>query len=162
MTPISEEILILDDARYQRIVYPSRTTWYVWVQTYKGEHWRLIGTVGEHEAADELEGRYTPKTTFPLGRCVMTQGVAHMVSDGMLNPLALLSRHARGDWGTVCKDDWAANDEALKEGSLCIPAKSSTHSSEAVHPSLPNDTRLFLKTRWTTYLRHSPLSCKFA
>ena len=26
-----------------------------------------------------------------------------------------LSRHAKGDWGTVCKEDWEANDWALSE-----------------------------------------------
>lgn len=49
---------------------------------------------------------------FPLGQVVMTQGVAWMVEQGF-NPAPYLIRHARGDWGDLCKDDKAENDYAL-------------------------------------------------
>jgi hypothetical protein len=33
-----------------------------------------------------------------------------------------LERHQRGDWGTVCDDDKAANDAALKDGDHLLSA----------------------------------------
>ncbi len=55
-----------------------------------------------------------PKTKFPLGQVVITANAqakldSQAVSDG-------LSRHACGDWGSVCKEDAAENELSLKEG----------------------------------------------
>ena len=52
---------------------------------------------------------------FPLGQVVITQGAlndlpAEEVQESLL-------RHAEGDWGDVCKEDWALNDEALEHES---------------------------------------------
>ena len=57
---------------------------------------------------------------FPLGQVVATPGAldkTHPV--WMANCLA---RHMRGDWGSVCKDDAATNDEALRCGSRVLSA----------------------------------------
>lgn len=43
---------------------------------------------------------------------------------------ACLARHARGDWGLVCKEDAASNDRAVQEGSRVL-------SSFAIDPSKP-------------------------
>ena len=48
----------------------------------------------------------------PLGQVVITQGAlndlpAEEVQESLL-------RHAEGDWGDVCKEDWELNDEALE------------------------------------------------
>jgi hypothetical protein len=51
---------------------------------------------------------------FPLGQVVMTAN-AH----DTLHPLAVadaLRRHAAGDWGTVGRNDQAANEDALTHG----------------------------------------------
>jgi hypothetical protein len=55
-----------------------------------------------------------PKSKFPLGQVVITTNATARldsvaVSEG-------LSRHASGDWGSVCKDDAAENELSLKEG----------------------------------------------
>lgn len=51
---------------------------------------------------------------FSLGQIVATRGVV----DTVPNPrrLECLSRHVRGDWGVVCPEDAARNDEASHEG----------------------------------------------
>jgi len=38
------------------------------------------------------------------------------------SPLEFIARHIKGDWGEVCRDDWALNDEALKDGSRILSA----------------------------------------
>lgn len=50
---------------------------------------------------------------FRFGKVAITAAAMQAISpedaaDG-------LSRHAFGDWGTVCKDDWDSNDLALSE-----------------------------------------------
>ncbi len=54
------------------------------------------------------------KSNFPLGQVVCTPGVRDSVS--FVEQMIALSRHARGDWGEVCPDDWAENELSLKEG----------------------------------------------
>jgi hypothetical protein len=54
---------------------------------------------------------------FELGQIVATPGT---VGFGREELIAILERHHRGDWGDVDKDDWAANDRALEEGSRIL------------------------------------------
>ncbi len=51
---------------------------------------------------------------FPLGRLVMTRGVAQTIA--LEDVLAALARHAQGDWGEVYAEDARANEYALKQG----------------------------------------------
>jgi hypothetical protein len=53
---------------------------------------------------------------FGLGKVVMTRGVAALIDDRPELMMALLGRHHRGDWGSVCREDWEANDAALAGG----------------------------------------------
>lgn len=59
-----------------------------------------------------------PANNVPLGRTVITRGAM----DTLANPdvLSALRRHASGDWGDVCHEDWRANDRALKEGTRLL------------------------------------------
>lgn len=62
---------------------------------------------------------------FSLGQVVMTRGVADLINREVfytIDLVALLQRHAAGDWGTVCPEDAAANDRALVEGSRLLSA----------------------------------------
>lgn len=57
--------------------------------------------------------KYTPamlisKSRFQLGQLFSTPGA--------LEALEFLRRHARGDWGDCCKQDWQSNDDALLHG----------------------------------------------
>src|SRR5689334_24710268 len=51
---------------------------------------------------------------FPMGQTVITPGALEALSSASI--MAALDRHGQGDWGEVDKEDWNANDRALKEG----------------------------------------------
>ena len=53
-----------------------------------------------------------------LGQLVATPG---FLSTG-INPVGLLERHQKGDWGSLDKEDKKANDEALKHGGRLLSA----------------------------------------
>lgn len=53
---------------------------------------------------------------LPLGQVVMTRGVAHLVSEGRLNPQTYLRRHMFGDWGDLSNTDKHANQSAVRDG----------------------------------------------
>ena len=50
-------------------------------------------------------------------------------------PAELLSRHARGDWGSVCEEDAELNNQALIDGSRLLSSY-----------SLKDDTKLWIIT----------------
>lgn len=55
--------------------------------------------------------------TITLGQTVMTQGIASLMAQGHnADILDCLTRHSRGDWGTVDTEDRAANDRAADSG----------------------------------------------
>lgn len=63
------------------------------------------------------------QTKFPLGKLMMTRGVADLVAqDPSFGQFCLetLQRHASGDWGDMCAEDKRENELALKEGGLRI------------------------------------------
>lgn len=60
------------------------------------------------------------KKTFSLGQVVATRGVLAAVPP--VRMMDGLARHRRGDWGSVCRDDAAANDRALVEGERILSA----------------------------------------
>ena len=53
---------------------------------------------------------------FALGQTVATRGALEAMQRLEVSPLALLSRHQRGDWGSLDKEDKQANDQALTLG----------------------------------------------
>lgn len=53
---------------------------------------------------------------FPLGRVVATPGALEALEETGTDALALLRRHASGDWGEVPKADARENDRSLKHG----------------------------------------------
>lgn len=58
---------------------------------------------------------------FPLGQVVATPGAIE-ASSGPLHFLALLSRHASGDWGCVDPEDAETNRLAVSEGDRVLSA----------------------------------------
>lgn len=65
----------------------------------------------------------TRNPLFPLGQIVITSNAL-----GALTPEDVeegLSRHASGDWGSVCPDDAAMNNEALESGDRLLSSYSS-------------------------------------
>jgi hypothetical protein len=65
---------------------------------------------------------YTTQPRFALGRIVATPGALRLLEETGVTPLALLARHAAGDWGEVCADDARANDAALIHGERVLSA----------------------------------------
>lgn len=61
-----------------------------------------------------------PVQLFDLGQIVATPGALATCSREHMQ--ACLARHVRGDWGNVCKDDWAANFAALMDGDRLLSA----------------------------------------
>jgi hypothetical protein len=57
---------------------------------------------------------------FNLGQIVTTPGAMDACSPDHL--AKCLARHAQGDWGVICAEDAASNDEALKDGSRVLSA----------------------------------------
>ena len=59
---------------------------------------------------------------FPLGQTFATPAVQTHLAHHGVSALALLSRHARGDWGLIDAQDRAANERALLDGSRLLSA----------------------------------------
>jgi hypothetical protein len=60
------------------------------------------------------------KPKFDLGQIVSTPGALEACSREHLT--ACLARHVTGDWGEVCAEDAASNDEAIREGGRVLSA----------------------------------------
>jgi hypothetical protein len=54
---------------------------------------------------------------FNLGQLVITSGALQVLTEREVIPLALLSRHVRGDWNEMEPEDQEANRQALVDGS---------------------------------------------
>jgi len=63
--------------------------------------------------------------SFPLGHTVMTRNAAEQLDQ--TDVLAALTRHARCDWGEVCKDDATKNELSLREGCRLLSAYRDRH-----------------------------------
>jgi hypothetical protein len=88
-----------------------------------------------------------PQGRFPLGQLVATPGALAALEEANTSPAELVARHMTGDWGTVDKEDWAANDRALLEGTRLLSAYALPQTGE----------KLWVITEWdrsaTTILR---------
>ena len=58
-----------------------------------------------------------PRALFPLGQTVATPGALEALQRAGDSPATFLDRHVTGDWGNCDKEDAAANDLALRDGS---------------------------------------------
>ena len=61
-------------------------------------------------------------TLFPLGQVVATPGAVDALKTEGIQPSVLLERHETGDWGDLERDDWKANDDAVKTGGRLFSA----------------------------------------
>ncbi len=71
-----------------------------------------------------------PKPLFSIGTLYATPGAIEAC--GMVHILQCLGCHMLGDWGVICSDDKAMNDEALKTGDRIL-------SSYRIDPSRPDE-----------------------
>jgi hypothetical protein len=63
-----------------------------------------------------------PAAKFSPGRVLCTPAALSLLETHQCSPLSLLARHLSGDWGTVCEEDAALNDEALCSGLRILSA----------------------------------------
>ena len=65
-----------------------------------------------------------PRTVKPfgLGRLLATPGALAAIGRAGQAPATFIGRHAAGDWGEVCGDDWALNDDAVEKGGRLLSA----------------------------------------
>ena len=82
--------------------------------------------------------------TFPLGRLVATPGALECATHPEL--LALVRRHASGDWGDLDAEDRRANETALVHGERLL-------SAYTVPVSRPT---VLMVTRWPSVRPLSP------
>ena len=59
---------------------------------------------------------------FELGQLVATPGAIEALETAGQNPLEFVSRHLRGDWGTVDDEDKSLNDKSVSDGSRILSA----------------------------------------
>ena len=57
---------------------------------------------------------------FRSGRICATDGVAHLIETGRLDPRPYVTRHLTGDWGDLCEEDRQFNNAGLKLGSRLL------------------------------------------
>lgn len=59
---------------------------------------------------------------FSLGKTVITPGALAALKEAGQQPLDFLTRHHSGDWGELCEEDRAVNEEALQSGLRLLSA----------------------------------------
>jgi hypothetical protein len=59
---------------------------------------------------------------FSLGQVVATPGALEAMQASGQTPDFFLGQHVSGNWGIVDEEDWALNDQALKDGSRLLSA----------------------------------------
>jgi len=59
---------------------------------------------------------------FPLGRIVATPAALGALAKSGDSAHGLVMRHVTGDFGTVCKADWQANEDAILHGERVFSA----------------------------------------
>ena len=63
-----------------------------------------------------------PTDLFPTGRRTATRGVLEALDWNGQALMHCFFRHVSGDWGCVCPEDAATNDEAVREGNRILSA----------------------------------------
>ena len=90
---------------------------------------------------------FAPK--FQLGQIVATPGAIAACSPQHLT--RCLHRHSRGDWGNVCAEDKALNDQALVDRERFLSAYVRVLSAYAIDTSKPikdGENCLWIITEW--------------
>ena len=67
---------------------------------------------------------------FELGTMLATPGALEALRESNETPQKFFQRHASGDWGEVCPDDWAANEAALVNGDRLLSVYRTTLGGE--------------------------------
>lgn len=100
-----------------------------------------LDPAGEHPMmTGQAENKPILFQGFATGKIVMTRGLHTAMEDQSIDYTPFLLRHLCGDWGEVCEEDWAANNEAVtSEGRLL---------SAYTLPENPEAEKLWIITEW--------------
>ncbi|MGH8643218.1 MAG: hypothetical protein ACREX4_01690 [Gammaproteobacteria bacterium] len=82
-----------------------------------------------------------PHPRLPLGRVTATRGAIALLQRAGVSFVALLARHARGDWGDIDAEDAAANEDSLLRGLRVL-------SAYKLQISYPDSPRTLEETIW--------------
>lgn len=83
----------------------------------------------------------TPRPRLELGHVVATRAALALLQRAGVSFVALLARHARGDWGELDADDIAANENALLKQLRVL-------SAYKLKTPFPESSRTFEETIW--------------
>jgi hypothetical protein len=72
----------------------------------------------------------TSKPRFNLGQILATPGALEALEQSGQNVQFFLAKHVRGDWGEVCDEDKALNDQSLVDGSRLLSAYRTTNGTK--------------------------------
>lgn len=67
----------------------------------------------QHEPVNPRCTLITNAAKFELGQLVATPGALALMERSKTNPALIVSRHMHADWGDICQEDQALNDQAL-------------------------------------------------
>lgn len=76
-------------------------------------------------------------TKFPLGLLVATPAALNALEDSGESSYKYLAMHCAGNWGELCPEDWATNDDALETGGRLLSAY-----------KLSNGVSIWIITEW--------------
>ena len=62
------------------------------------------------------------KAKFSLGQIVATPGALDLLRESGESPALFVNRHVQGDFGELCDEDRALNNEAIANGSRILSA----------------------------------------
>jgi hypothetical protein len=85
----------------------------------------------------------TNSAKFSLGQVVATPGALALLEATGHSGACLLARHLHGDWGDICWDDAAMNEQAITDGSRImsvyrlVDAERLKATPKQRHPDLP-------------------------
>ena len=86
------------------------------------------------------------RVRFGLGQVVATPGALSLLDAKLISPLALIGRHASGDWGDICADDRGVNETALTDGSRIMSVYRLVDAARLA--AVPTEQRHRLPTVW--------------
>lgn len=83
---------------------------------------------------------------FALGQIVATPGALELLEQTGFSSLALISRHAHGDWGDCCAEDKATNELSVQQRMRVMSVYRLVDAERLLQT--PQDKRSSLPTVW--------------
>lgn len=85
-----------------------------------------MSTVGQvltpHRKVHHMNASESTPVTLPLSHVFATPGALAAMEESGQTPAEFLSRHTRGDWGCVSREDGRLNDRAVESGARILSA----------------------------------------